>query len=272
MQTLVYDGSFPGLLTAIFETYEYRLTDPVVVPESRPAQSLFGETRIVHTAEEKANRVWSGLQQRISLAATRQIYRAFLSEEREMEKFLLLYAQYVFKNKLSIEYDFSHPAVRYIIDTARKVHRERHRMEAFVRFQQTKDNLYYAVVSPDFNVLPLIQEHFQRRYADQRWVIYDTQRRYGIFYDGHATATVQIDFNEELASGNAITSILDEEEDLFKRLWQHYFDSVNIKARRNMRLHIRHMPRRYWKYLPEKQPDILRPLPSQPFSHQPPIH
>jgi probable DNA metabolism protein len=37
--------------------------------------------------------------------------------------------------------------------TSRKVHREKHRMEAFVRFQLTKDQLYFAIVQPDFNVL-----------------------------------------------------------------------------------------------------------------------
>ncbi len=56
-------------------------------------------------------------------------------------------------------------------------------MEAFVRFQLIKDGLYYATVQPDYNVLPLILKHFKDRYADQRWLIYDTLRKYGILYD-----------------------------------------------------------------------------------------
>ncbi len=27
------------------------------------------------------------------------------------------------------------------------------------------------------NVLPLIKKHFEKRYADQRWIIYDSQRK-----------------------------------------------------------------------------------------------
>ena len=49
-------------------------------------------------------------------------------------------------------------------------------MEAFVRFQCTKDQLYYAIIQPDYNVLPLISKHFEKRYADQRWLIYDIRR------------------------------------------------------------------------------------------------
>jgi hypothetical protein len=37
-------------------------------------------------------------------------------------------------------------------------------------------------------------------------------------------------------------------------LWQAYFDHVNIPERKNLKLHYRQMPRRYWKYLSEKQP------------------
>ena len=58
-------------------------------------------------------------------------------------------------------------------------------MEAFVRFKKTTDGLFLSLVRPDFNVLPLIQPHFKRRYQDQRWLIYDEQRKYGLYYDLH---------------------------------------------------------------------------------------
>jgi len=253
MRTLVYDGSFPGLLSAIFEVYEYKFDDVSILPAPRAQHALFGDTHQVHTDETKAARVWKGLQQRTSPRTRPQILRTFLSEERGMEDQLLHYAKYVFSKNTIIENDFSHPAVLYLSDTARKVHREKHRMEAFVRFQLTNDQLYYAVISPDFNVLPLIREHFQQRYADQRWLIFDTRRKYGLHYDGDTTTPVEMNFEEGLAQGADIASILDEKESLYQQLWQSYFNSVNIAARKNMKLHIRHMPLRYWKYLPEKQ-------------------
>jgi probable DNA metabolism protein len=151
--------------------------------------------------------------------------------------------------------DYGTPAVRYVSDTAQKVHREKHRMEAFVRFQKTADDLFFSVVEPDFNVLPLIIRHFSERYADQKWLIYDKKRKYGIYYDMSKTSFVQIDM--ETPIGNAeLGSVLNESEHAYQQLWRDYFNSTNIKARKNMKLHIRHMPLRYWKYLTEKMPEI----------------
>jgi probable DNA metabolism protein len=124
-------------------------------------------------------------------------------------------------------------------------------MEAFVRFQLTKDGLYYAIVEPDFNVLPLLITHFKNRYADQRWMIYDARRRYGMYYNLVEVEQVEIAFEEDTNKGKDITALYDEDELLYQHLWQRYFKSVNIAARKNIKLHIQHMPRRYWKHLTE---------------------
>ncbi len=253
MQTIVYDGSFAGWLSAVFSIYEYRFSDVTIIPGSQRQDSLFGNTSIIDTDEVKASRVWKGLQQRISPKAASHLYKAFLSELKGMEDQLLSYVQYAFSKKGAVEYDYSHPAVLFVNDTAHKVHREKHRMEAFVRFQRTKDHLYYAIIDPDFNVLPLVQKHFERRYADQQWMIYDVRRKYGLYYDLQQVSTVEVNFSEDAPGGKHLAAIHDEKEPLYQQLWQQYFDSINIKARKNTKLHIRHMPLRYWKYLPEKQ-------------------
>jgi probable DNA metabolism protein len=113
--------------------------------------------------------------------------------------------------------------------------------------------LYYAICQPDFNVLPLIKTHFKERYADQCWLIYDNRRKYGLYYNLKEVETVQLSFSEGSNSGKNIGLVLDEKEELYQQLWQQYFQSVNIVARKNLKLHIQHMPKRYWKFLPEKQ-------------------
>ena len=142
-----------------------------------------------------------------------------------------------------------------IHQTSRKVDREKHRMEAFVRFQLTKDGLYYSIIQPDYNVLPLISKHFEDRYADQQWLIYDARRKYGIYYNLKEVAAVQISFDIALNDKQQLATIHDEKEELYQQLWQQYFSSVNIAARKNMKLHIQHMPKRYWRYLVEKIPN-----------------
>ena len=117
--------------------------------------------------EAHSTRVWNGLKKKLSPEALDQFYNAFLSEQEGMETTLLQYSQYAFSNNLSIEKDYSHPAVLSVVQTAKKVWREKHRMEAFVRFQKLGDGKYFAPVEPDCNVLPIIAPHFLSRYANQ---------------------------------------------------------------------------------------------------------
>ena len=244
-----YDGSFAGLFTAVFEIYEYKISGPHITRDSVTNSSLFGNTHIVTTDEIKAKRVYQKLQSIISAKTFKQLYDVYLSEIKDIDNVLFRYMQYALKSKFVIENDYSNADVLLIQQTSRKVHREKHRMEAFVRFKLTKDNLYYATIQPDYNVLPLICKHFKERYADQRWLIYDVQRKYGLYYDLHTVEEVQLDFSDSLTT----TDIFNEEEEIYQQLWQVYFSNVNIKARKNMKLHIQHMPKRYWRYLVEKQ-------------------
>lgn len=249
MQTVVFDGTFEGWLCAVFDVYEYKLKEVDLVTSTEGKASLFGDAHTVVMAPAHSERVWKGLESRLSAAAQKQVYRTFLSEHAA--NLLLRYVQYVFSTKRSVENDYSHPDVLEVVQTARKVYREKHRMEAFVRFEKTGDSLYYSLVEPDFDVLPLIGKHFTSRYADQRWLIYDSRRKYGIYYDGEKTDYVQMNFSE--ASPVGTEQFYDEKEELYQQLWQRYFQSVNISARKNTKLHLQHMPRRYWKHLTEKK-------------------
>jgi probable DNA metabolism protein len=251
MTSVVYDGTFEGWLCAVFEIYEYKLAAAVIVNEAHFQPSPFEQVHVVNTDPGKSKRVWSGLKQKISHSALGQLHRAFLSEEKNVENILLKYVQQVFASNQTIEYNYANKDVLHVAQTAKKVYREKHRMEAFIRFQLTKDKLYYAVCQPDFNVLPLIENHFQKRYADQRWLIYDSRRKYGIYYDMNTVERVEINFSEEAKTG--LASIIDESEMLYEQLWQQYFKSVNIEARKNLKLHIQHMPKRYWRFLTEKK-------------------
>lgn len=254
MKTIVYNGSFEGFLCAVFDVYDYKFTDVTIVPAHRHQPSLFAEPHTVNFNLAHSDRVWKGLQKKLTKEAQDALYRTFLSEMDGIENSLLQYIQYVFSSEAFMEEDYSNAAVLTITQTAKKVWREKHRMEAFVRFQRTSDGLYYAIIEPDYNVLPLIAEHFRTRYADQRWMIYDTNRKYGMYYDTNTVQTVQIHFSEEATNGKDISSVYDESEAIYQQLWRQYFNSVNIAARKNTKLHIQHMPRRYWKYLPEKTP------------------
>lgn len=62
----------------------------------------------------------------------------------------------------------------------------------------------------------------------------------------------QIDPQVRLGHSQSFSVELDDEELLYDQLWKDYFHSVNIQARKNMKLHIQYVPKRYWRYMNEK--------------------
>ena len=249
---LTYDGTFDGFLTCVFSVYELELTQVDIQPKSRSQASLFGNTEDIDTNPEKADRVWKGIKENTSSTGSQRIYYAFLSETDGIENLLLRYIQYAFNSNSQIDSDFANADVLKVSQTAKSVGREKHRMEAFVRFKLTKDNLYFANIEPDFDVLPLISKHFERRYADQKWIIYDLKRNYGLYYDLDRVEIINMTLPEDFDATKTSKDFFATEELEFQTLWQDYFESTNIKSRKNIQLHIRHVPKRYWKYLSEK--------------------
>ncbi|MEO6150336.1 MAG: TIGR03915 family putative DNA repair protein [Mucilaginibacter sp.] len=251
MTKLVYDGTFEGLLTAVYEIYERKLLHINLQKGEWHNSALFEDVVQVITDNGRAVRVLKGLRQKLSADGVQRLYIAHMAEMDGEEQHLVGYIRYAFDAQQNIEEDYGNRHVMRVSEMVRMVRREKHRMEAFVRFQKLQDGTFYSAVEPDFNVLPLLIRHFKNRYADQKWIIYDIKRRYGIHYDLHDTQFISMDFNESHQAGNVIAAFT-EDESVYQQLWKNYFKSVNIPSRKNMKLHIRHIPKRYWKHLPEK--------------------
>lgn len=250
MHTLLYDGSFEGLLTAAFEVYEHRLVNVNLQRGEQQHNALFDEVIQVITDEARAKRVLKGLKTKLSAMGLQRLYVAHLAEIDGEDNVLLGYIRYVFDAGQNIEEDYGNRYVMRVSEIVRMMRREKHRMEAFIRFQKLKDETFYAAIEPDFNVLPLLIRHFKDRYADQKWIIYDTRRKYGVHYDLHDTQYISLNFSDVKATN--VISAYTPDENLYQDLWKNYFKSVNIPARKNTKLHLMHVPRRYWRHLTEK--------------------
>ncbi|WDF80636.1 TIGR03915 family putative DNA repair protein [Mucilaginibacter sp. KACC 22773] len=251
MYTLVYDGTFEGLLTAVFEIYDRKLFHVKLIKGEWRTSAMFEEVLQVITDEHRANRVLKGLRKKLSAAGIQRLYIAHMAEMENEESAIVGFIRYVFDTDVNVEEDYGNKYVMRLSEILKMVRREKHRMEAFIRFQKLKDETYYAAIEPDFNVLPLIIRHFKNRYTDQKWIIYDIKRRYGIHYDLHDTQYITLDFSEVNKPADVISAFT-EDEKIYQQLWKSYFTSVNIVARKNTRLHLRHIPKRYWRHLTEK--------------------
>ena len=259
---LLYEPSFEGWLSAVYQVYERRMQHDEslqLIAEDRYIPSLISGATTIITDDEQAQRVLKKLNKLLGRSGMRQILWGFLSEKDNIGTTLFHIVKYAIDYpKRNILEDLGHLDVLELAQTVKSVHREKHRMEAFVRFEHTTDDIYFARIEPDFNVLPIIGEHFRQRYQDQHWAIYDLARGYGIYYDKSGStpsrpAELQTitDLDEAVLRNPA--SIHSPDEQRYQKFWQGYFTNVNIKERKNTRLHKQHMPQRYWKYLSEKQ-------------------
>ena len=259
MTVYVFDHTLDGLLTAVFDSFFLHQQPEFLLAEGEQLPLFADEPHRVVTDSEKAERVWKGLEKHLSKDGLRMITVSWLSEERALNQPLFNFICKVFRREPfdSYERNASDPDVLEVRNTCRRVLHEQLRMKQFIRFQKAKDGTYLAVVSPDHNVLPLIISHFQDRFNDQPWLIYDAKRHYGYYYDG-AAAPIHITFEDEsavpfnLSNGKLDAEVLSENDQIFQQLWRTYFKAICIKERMNPRKQLQDMPRRYWKYMTEK--------------------
>jgi len=250
--TLTYDGTYEGLLSTIFESYRLKINVARIIPIADYQDSLFGEPIHVSTNREWADRVKKGIRKKGGNAAVRLLYRCFLSEQKDIELLILHFVQMAMKSQKDVTKNYRDEKILELHKINKKIGREVHRMHAFVRFQKTKDDIFTALIEPDFNVLPLIGDHFEKRYPAMQWLIYDTRRHYGIFYNQQKIDFITFVEKDHQKLKQLSKEILAADEPDYQVLWKSYFESVNIPERNNKKLHLQHVPKRYWKYLSEK--------------------
>ena len=269
MLVYTFDNTLDGLLTAVFDSFFLHQQPEYLLAEGEQLPLFADEPHRVVTDSEKAERVWKGLEKNLSKDGLHMITISWLSEERALNQPLFNFICKVFKTKVKgLERNASDPDVLEVRNTCRRVLHEQLRMKQFIRFQKAKDGTYLAVVSPDHNVLPLITDHFSDRFNDQPWLIYDAKRHYGYYYsltpnpspkgEGSNYKVIRVTFEDEdavpfdLSNGKMDDDVLSDNDQLFQDLWRTYFKAICIKERMNPKKQLSDMPRRYWKYMTEK--------------------
>lgn len=256
MRVFIYDRTFEGLLTAVFDAYARRMFPDVLLREGDVLPMFHDEVFTVCTDTAKADRVWAALVKKQSTMALTRLTMCWLSELPEVDMLLFRYIRKTVDAPVSIELDFADEDVLVLSKIWKKVSDERLRMIQFLRFQKAVDGTYFAAMEPMYNILPLATDHFRNRFRDQSWLIYDLKRTYGYYYDQKEVTEVRFEEQaEHLVTGMLNQSLMAEDELIFQRMWRTYFQATTIRERLNPKLHRQNMPVRFWKYLTEKRRD-----------------
>lgn len=240
----LYDGSFSGLLTSIYEAFHNDYEPDYIIKESKYKKNLFAKTIIINTDENKAEKVAKAIKNKISKRIYKNIYYVFLSEKSNVELDIYHYLKKAFKKGRKINENWADDCVRRIKKISKKVGREKHKYLGLLRFRELKENILYAPFEPENFLLPIISNHFATRMKNKRWVIHDKKRNMAVIYENNEWMMID---GSELPKIN-----YSQDEKYYQELWQSFFDNITIKNRKNLDLQQNFMPKKYRKYLIEK--------------------
>ncbi|AGS22761.1 UdgX family uracil-DNA binding protein [Rhizobium etli] len=125
---------------------------------------------------------------------------------------------------------------------AKNVHRDAHKMTAFVRFKEVGAvsagrRKFIAWFEPDHHIVRRTAPFFQRRFNDMDWLI--ATPKGSAAWDGE-----RLTISDEPCEKPNLSDATDE-------LWRTYYSSIFNPARLKVKAMQAEMPKKYWKNLPE---------------------
>lgn len=249
--TLVYtfDDTFDGLLCCVFRAYSEKKFPERVVGENNLQRDFTAEYVEIATEPEKAERVRRGLIKAASWRAYYLAYTAFMSDVPEIYTSVFNFIVLAFEYKRSVLNLLKNDNVISVEKASYRSTHEADKLKGFVRFRELDGGVMYSEIEPCCNVLEILAHHFADRFPSMPFVIRDMYRGISAVYDGEVAIT-------DLPLGDIPGDSADEEE--YQRLWRQFVRSVNIKERKNPRCQRTLMPKKYWKYMLETQPDFKK--------------
>jgi len=242
MQTIIYDNSFFGLLSALnYATENFNVSD--IKSQGQYKGDLFSEPVIIETDAEKAEAFIANLS-KIAPDFNRVVLFSYHSEIKDIETKLLNFIRFAL-NKRKFPMDYTNSDINFILQTTRKVGHEIHRFKGLLRFREMEDKTLFAPIAPDHNIIFFLARHFSKRISNEKWIIFDTTRHIVLEWN-REEISIYIDKERQFIPKN----YSDNEQDI-QMLWQAYFKEIAIQNRKNTRLQKQLMPVRYWKYLTE---------------------
>ncbi|MDR0853913.1 MAG: TIGR03915 family putative DNA repair protein [Clostridiales Family XIII bacterium] len=277
----LYDGSFEGFLTCVYEHYYTERADGIF-PEGAYQLDMTVRAMSVLSDEVKVQKVSGAIVSKISKYDMERIYRVFRTNEPDKEMKLLRYIVLGFgvarsgRNGGSIRLLHGNQTVLDVQKAEQRIGFEVHRLCGLIRFSAVRvdhpsqfvatqsgsgnkggvvesgmmvahggNEILYARIDPDNDVLEFLAEHFSDRYKRNPFIIHDTKR-------GKALVSFNREwFITDFSSGDLLVDT-DSEQD-YQRLWKLYHEIMATKERTNPKCQKNFMPVRYWKNLTELQ-------------------
>ncbi|MDU2201957.1 MAG: TIGR03915 family putative DNA repair protein [Anaerococcus hydrogenalis] len=239
MKNIVYDGSFEGFMTVIFIFYKELFKIRI---ECENNQISFFDQTFIKTEYDKTGRVENSIKKNISKEFFYQIKIAFRSDYKNKDIIIARLIKLSFLKGENIINSTNKYAIAFnkmIKNYASEVHA----FKGLLRFREIQEGFLFSEYESHNNILEDLSRHFLNRMPKEKFIIYDKNRKkafISIYGNVEVVEILNLDIEES------------DQEKFFQNLWIGFYDAISIKERKNKKLMISNMPKKYWKYLPEK--------------------
>lgn len=244
----LYDGEFSSLLALITELLKKRIEPADIQEESTYQPSLLEESFYLEIPNSKDN--IAKLKKALPKNILGRIYYVYLSNHKRKEIILYWFIKYAIHFQEKVYYYRRIDAINEVLKISQRVAGEAHKLKGFVRFQELKNHVLYAEITPDNQVLPILGKHFSKRFPKEKIIIKDTNRELYFLYQNKRIMYLSGKNIEYLSKE------IDSQEEWFEDLWKAFHKTIAIKERTNKKCQQQFMPKKYWKNILEMENEI----------------
>lgn len=238
---LVYDGTFEGFLSLVYEVY-YKKLKPIKIYKTLPNEIIFEEILEIETSQDNVLKVLNAIKTKFPKEILEKILNIFMCDSKKFEMALLEYIIIGFKETKQL-FNINNSCVFYLNSLEKELFRNIHKLTGFIRFEELEDATLYAKVESKFNIVYFLGKHFLKRFNNQNFIIHDLNRKL-------AFVKMQNDFSvQEVAFFDEPNYSSNEQK--FQKLWKSFFSGVTIKERINSKLQQQMVPLIYRTYMSE---------------------
>lgn len=236
----IYNGSFINLLNLIKKLISKKII-PLNIKDEYYQANLFEDTFKEEISDDE--KVIEEIVNYFSRNILGTIYYIFLSNDKDKEIIIYYFILYSLKYKNKVYYMRNLEIVNRALKIEKYVRNENHKFKGFVRFKELDNNVLWAEIAPENNIIFLLGKHFQRRLKNEYFAIKDVKRNILCVYDKINCYLLEdnINFNVKFSSS---------EKDI-QNMWKDFYKTIGIKERKNDRCRRNFMPKKYWKYIIE---------------------
>lgn len=238
---LVYDGTFEGFLSLVYEVY-YKKLKPTKIYKTLPNEILFEEILEINSSKESGIKVLNAIKTKFLKEILEKILNIFMCDSKEFEMALLEYIVIGFKDSKQL-YNINNSCVFYLNNLEKELFRVTHKLTGFIRFEELEDKTLYAKIESKFNVVYFLGRHFLKRFNNQNFIIHDINRKLAFVKMQNDYSIKEVVFFDE--------PNYSQNEEKFQKLWKSFFSGVTINERTNLKLQTQMVPLLYRTYMSE---------------------